>query len=130
MLKENKIVYSYTISDLDVLFHIIVPFFSNLQFKTRKLIDFNLWVIAIKLHIYGYYLKPEGRALLLKISQSTNKARYGNKVELPTQSEIDNVFKIEPPFSLAYEHRLWRHRILKQRSASVNIWLRNCVLLS
>ena len=46
--------------------HIIIPFFSNLEFKTRKLVDFKLWIIAIKLHIYGYYLLAEGKFLLLK----------------------------------------------------------------
>ena len=77
VLNKRTNVYSYIISDLDVLFHIIIPFFSNLQFKTRKLIDFDLRITAIKLHIFGYYLTPEG---LLKISTNSNKARYDNKV--------------------------------------------------
>ena len=102
ILNKNTNVLSYVISDLDVLHQIIVPFFSQLQFKTRKLIDFNFWVIAIKLHIYGYYLIPEGKSLLLKISQCTNKQRYG-KDDINNsflQEEIENIFKIEPPFDL------------------------------
>lgn len=99
-LNKKTNVFSYIISDLDVLYHIILPFFSKLQFKTRKLIDFNLFCVAIKLHIQGYYLTPEGRALLLKITKSSNKARYGNNVELPNQIEIDNIFNAEPPFDI------------------------------
>jgi hypothetical protein len=60
-----------------------------LQFKTRKLIDFSVWVTAIKLHLFGYYLLPKGKALLLKISQCSNKVRYGNNIVLPSQFEID-----------------------------------------
>ena len=48
VLNKRTNVYSYIISDLDVLFHIIIPFFSNLEFKTRKLVEFKLWIIAIK----------------------------------------------------------------------------------
>jgi LAGLIDADG DNA endonuclease family protein len=58
IINKRTKVLSYTITDLDVLYHIIVPFFLSLQFKTRKLIDYNLWVTAIKLHIFGYYLLP------------------------------------------------------------------------
>ena len=98
VLNKRTNVYSYIISDLDVLFHIIIPFFSNLEFKTRKLVDFKLWIIAIKLHIYGYYLLPEGKFLLLIIVNSSNKARYGNNIILPDESKINNLFKLKAPF--------------------------------
>lgn len=40
----NKVtnVYSYVITDIDVLFDYILPFFSNLNFYSRKFIDFKL----------------------------------------------------------------------------------------
>ena len=94
---KNTNVYSYIISDLDVLFYIIVPFFSNIKFKTRKYTDFYLWTIAIKLRIYGFNLIPEGKDLLLKISNSTNKSRYNNNLEIPSKSEIDRFFLNRKP---------------------------------
>ena len=39
-LKKKPKVLSYLISDIDVLFDYIVPFFQKLEFQTRKFIDF------------------------------------------------------------------------------------------
>jgi hypothetical protein len=102
-LNKRTNVYSYVLTDVDVLYYIIFPFFSNLEFKTRKLIDFKLWYIGLFLHKYGYVYLPEGKYLIAKICNCINKNRYtSNKVQpiYITQNDLDLVFKQKSPFDL------------------------------
>jgi hypothetical protein len=42
IIKNNKAAYQLVITDLDVLFQYILPFFKNSFFYSRKSIDFNI----------------------------------------------------------------------------------------
>jgi hypothetical protein len=102
-LNKRTNVYSYVLTDVDVLYYIIFPFFSNLEFKSRKFIDFKLWSIGLFLHKYGYVYLPEGKNLICKITNCINKKRYTNSAVQPiyiTQSDIDLVLQQQAPFDL------------------------------
>jgi hypothetical protein len=91
-LNKRTNVYSYVLTDVDVLYYIIFPFFANLEFKSRKFIDFKLWCIGLFLHKYGYLYLPEGKNLIAKITNCINKKRYTNNTVQPiyiTQNDIE-----------------------------------------
>jgi len=101
IIKNNKVAYQLVITDLDVLFQYICPFFKNLLFYSRKSIDFNIWSLGIYLIIYGYHTIPKGKELLLKLSNNMNSKRYFSNVsDLIDIKEIESLFDISPPFNI------------------------------
>lgn len=94
-----------TINGIDVLYFIILPFFSSLSFVSRKYIDFQLWTLGLLIHKYGYFYTDLGRALLIKITKNINNYRYSTStLGLPnpiTQQEVDDVFEAALPFNLS-----------------------------
>jgi hypothetical protein len=56
------------------------------------------------MHKFGYYVLPEGKALLLRIASSIRKNGYSTNPEgpaiVPTQEQLNSVFKLEPPFNI------------------------------
>lgn len=102
-LNKKTNVYSYVISDIDVLFYVILPFLNCLEFKSRKFIDFKLWSISLLLRKYGYFYLAEGRSLLVGITKCINKKRYStNKTKCTyiSEKDVDLVFNQKPPFDL------------------------------
>jgi LAGLIDADG endonuclease len=98
---HNKVTYQLVITDLDVLFQYICPFFRSLTFYSRKKIDFNIWSLGLYLMIYGYYTIPKGKELLLKLSNNMNSKRYfSNVIDFIDFKEIESIFNMEPPFNI------------------------------
>ena len=51
--------------------------------------------------IYGYHNIPNGREILLKLSNNMNSKRYFSDLsDFIEEDEIKNLFKIEPPFDI------------------------------
>ena len=99
--KNNNTAYQLTISDTDVLFQYIFPFFKNLPFLSRKGVDFKIWSIGLFLIIHGYSKIPNGKAILLRLSNNMNSKRYfSNIIDILDISEINALFEIEPPFNI------------------------------
>lgn len=101
-LNKDTGVFTYAIYGIDSLYYIILPFFSYLEFKSRKGIDFELWKIALLLYKRGYFYSQEGRNLLVLISNNINKNRYSTKSDIPSINKLDveKVFqqqKNQPP---------------------------------
>lgn len=103
-LNKTTNVLSIVISNIDVLYDYIVPFFQGLSFQTRKFVDFQLWVVAVKLHKLGYFYETAGRNLLIAIALSINENRYSTNpkgpVTPPTPEEIAKVLAMKPPFNI------------------------------
>lgn len=100
-IAENKNAYHLVITDKDVLFQYIFPFFSNLNFYSRKRIDFIIWSIGLFLFIYGYTHLPKGKELLLKLSNNMNSNRYFSDLsDFLDVQEIIELFEIAPPFDI------------------------------
>lgn len=114
-LNKKTNVLSYTIQDLEILYNYIIPFFSNMKFKTRKKFDYEMWVIAINIRLKGYNLIREGKDILYRISKSTNKYRYSNykstKIILPTDDEINYLFSL-PSIYLGDDNKSYKEQIL------------------
>lgn len=101
IIKDTKVAYRLVITDLDVLFQYICPFFRGLTFYSRKRIDFNIWSLGLYLMIYGYYTIPKGKELLLKLSNNMNSKRYfSNVMDFIDIKEIESLFNIAPPFKI------------------------------
>lgn len=99
--KNNNTAYQLTISDTDVLFQFIFPFFNNLTFLSRKGVDFKIWSVGLFLIINGYSKIPKGKAILLKLSNNMNSKRYfSNIIDFIDIEEINALFEIEPPFNI------------------------------
>jgi len=101
IIKNNKVAFQLVITDLDILFQYIYPFFKDLSFYSRKRIDFNIWSLGLFLMIYGYYNLPKGKELLLKLSNNMNSKRYfSNVIDFIDIKEIESLFDIDPPYNI------------------------------
>jgi LAGLIDADG endonuclease len=103
--KNDKDYNMYSISNQDVLFQYVAPFFANKQFLTKKGYDFFMWLICLHLIIQGYTSKPEGRILLWKIKENMNKPRCtNNNIVIYNYSSIheliNSVFCQKPLFDI------------------------------
>ena len=84
-----------------MLFQYIYPFFRDLSFYSRKGIDFSIWSLVLYIFIYGYHNLPEGKKLLLKLSNNMNSKRYFSDLsDFIEEDEIKTLFKMEPPFDI------------------------------
>ena len=76
IIKNNTNAFQLFITDKDVLFQYIYPFFRNLSFYSRKGIDFSIWSLVLYIFIYVYRNLPNGREILLNLSKNINSKRY------------------------------------------------------
>lgn len=101
IIKNNTNAYQLVITDKDVLFQYIYPFFRSLPFYSRKGIDFAIWGLVLYIFMYGYHNLPLGEILLLKLSNSMNSKRYfSNLIDFIDLDKIKNIFNVEPPFDI------------------------------
>ena len=102
-------VVSLVVLSIDSLYYYILPLFETSRMYSRKAIDFKLWRIALLLHKLGYYYLPEGRQLLVDISNVINKSRYSSSTKIDNiDLTLEDIFKrsleifaTSPPFDLS-----------------------------
>lgn len=92
---------SLVVSNILQLYNYILPFFKDLEFKSRKSVDFKYWEVAVKLKSLGYTTLPEGKKLLVDISKYINKryTTFLNVVEEP--KDIYKIFDLPPVYDLS-----------------------------
>ena len=101
IIKNNKNAFQLVITDKDVLFQYIYPFFRNLSFYSRKGIDFSIWSLVLYIVIHGYHNLAKGREILLKLANNMNSKRYFSDIsDFIEVDEIKNLFRIDPPFDI------------------------------
>jgi len=101
IIKNNKTAYQLVITDMDVLFQYIFPFFRKLSVYSRKEIDFSIWTLVLYLFIFGYNHLSKGKLLLLKLSNNMNSKRYFSDLsDFIDVEEIENIFTMDPPFDI------------------------------
>lgn len=120
-ISKNPKAYTLSITNTDVLFQYIFPFFNKLNFLSRKGIDFKIWGLGLFLIIHGYYNTPQGKTILLKLSNNMNSKRYfSNVIDFLELEEIQTLFDLKPVFdirsgkshfTLAKEHSLQKGSI-------------------
>ena len=101
MIKNNTKAFQLVITDKDVLFQYIYPFFNNLSFYSRKGIDFSIWSLVLYIFIFGYHNLSNGRDILLKLSNNINSKRYFSDLsDFIEIDEIKTLFNLKPPFEI------------------------------
>lgn len=116
-----------SIANVDALYDYLLFFFLDMSFQTRKSTDFFLWCLGLYFHKFGHYYLPEGRALVIKISQYINTGRYSNnpdRVSPPDLNCVKNVLGLTLPVTLTPE---MTHLHLSQAFSSLvkvrNVWV-------
>nr|YP_010470484.1 LAGLIDADG endonuclease [Inonotus hispidus]UVF37972.1 LAGLIDADG endonuclease [Inonotus hispidus] len=98
--KKSK-AYTLSITNTDVLFQYIYPFFNKIKFLSRKGVDFKIWGLGLFLIVHGYYNTPQGKTILLKLSNIMNSKRYfSNVIDFLDLEEIQTLFDIKPIFDI------------------------------
>jgi len=131
IINKKTNVLSYTIQDIEILNNYIIPFFSNMIFKSRKKLDYEMWVYAINIRIKGYHQIKEGKNILMKISKGSNKYRYSNykleKTVLPTKNEINNLFSLPIIYSgnkgLTYKEQIIEYALKNKRRKGYPVYV-------
>ena len=103
VIKNNTNSFQLVITDKDILFQYIYPFFRfrDVNFYSRKGIDFSIWSLVLYIFIHGYHNLPEVRKLLLNLSNNMNSKRYFSDLsDFIEEDEIKTLFKMEPPFDI------------------------------
>jgi len=101
IIGKGNVAYKLLISDIDVLFQYILPFFQALNFYSRKKIDFIIWSVGLYLLIYGYNNLPEGKSILLNLHNNMNTKRYFSDLsDLVDVQKITELFEMTPPFDI------------------------------
>ena len=101
IIKNNPNSYQLIITNKDILFQYIYPYFIEASFYSRKSIDFAIWSLVLYLFIFGYHNLPLGKEVLLKLSNNMNSNRYFSDLsDLIELDEINSLLKIEPPFDI------------------------------
>jgi hypothetical protein len=92
---------------IEFLYLDVIPALSQLNWYTKKELDFKDWSIIVKLDYYGYHLTPEGSKLIRSLKSRMNNFRLTNNnvnKELSnfiiSQKEIDSVFYLEAPYDV------------------------------
>lgn len=89
-----------SVSNILQIYNYILPFFKSLTFRSRKAVDFEFWVLAVKLKALGYTTKPKGKDYF--INKYINK-RYSTKMVLnqsPDIKIINSLLNSSPVFDL------------------------------
>lgn len=101
IISSKSKAYQLSITDTDVLFQYIFPFFNKLVFLSRKVVDFKIWSLGLFLIIHGYHYTPQGKAILLKLSNNMNSKRYfSNLLDLLDIEELQALFEVKPIFDI------------------------------
>ena len=101
IISSKSKAYQLSITDTDVLFQYILPFFKNLTFLSRKGVDFKIWCLGLFLIIQGYHQTPQGKVILLKLSNNMNSKRYfSNVLDFLDLEEIQSLFEVKPIFNI------------------------------
>lgn len=94
---------SLHVSNILQLYNYVLPFFNSLTFRSRKLVDFQLWGLAVKLKVLGYTTQPEGKTSLIEINKYINK-HYSTRdfvEKAPDLKKINKILSSPPIYDLS-----------------------------
>jgi len=92
-----------SVTNLLQLYNYVLPFFKSLTFRSRKEVDFKLWILAVKLKALGYTTKTEGKNCYVEINKYINKRYTTNIVlnQVPNIKIINELLNSPPVFDLS-----------------------------
>ncbi len=111
--QNRKLKLNLNINDHFILSKILVPFFDNLRFLTKKELDFKDWKNILELKTQGWHLSKEGANLIMEISKNMNNYRLStyNLANDPTLNNKETELK---PV-LNFEHLDIKNKILLEK---------------
>lgn len=108
---RDKIYYSVILDIFDIYYLklIIVPLFKNLNFHTKKYLDFCNWCYIVDFYYWGYHLIPVGKDLILEIKSIMNKGRLINRNKNLNKEDmiikINNLLNKPSPYVIKNDKR-------------------------
>lgn len=92
-----------SVTNILQLYNYVLPFFKSLTFRSRKEVDFKLWILAVKLKALGYTTKTEGKNCYVEINKYINKRYTTNIVlnQVPNIKIINELLNSPPVFDLS-----------------------------
>jgi len=88
---EKKDVVHLKISDTTFLNEIIIPFFKNLQFLTKKGKDFSDWVTIMKIKNLSLHKTEQGKELITELANRMNDNRLSTNLKNQAISESSRI---------------------------------------
>ena len=89
---NNKPIFILEIYQIDFICNILIPFFDNIEFRTKKYKDYRDFRIIAFLILEGKYLTEKGKQLIIKLGDSMNNNRLSTN---SNPSILDETSKLE-----------------------------------
>jgi len=107
---NNKPVSILEIYQIDFICNILIPYFDNIEFRTKKNLDYLDFKIIAFLILEGKYLTAKGKELIIKLGDTMNNNRLSTNSNILvldeiTKSELDLLIKSEPLIHIDSEGR-------------------------
>lgn len=107
---NNKPVSILEIYQIDFICNILIPYFNNIEFRTKKNLDYLDFKTIAFLILEGKYLTAKGKELIIKLGDTMNNNRLSTNSNILvldeiTKSELDLLIKSEPLIHIDYEGR-------------------------
>lgn len=102
-VNKNTQVISIIYTDIDSLHDILAFNMLDLEFQTRKKVDFIYWCLMLYIHKFGYFYLAQGRQMAMQIAASSNAHRYstsGENVHVPDLNAIIEFINMQLPVKL------------------------------
>ena len=98
------------IYQIDFICNILIPYFDNIEFRTKKNLDYLDFKIIAFLILEGKYLTAKGKELIIKLGDTMNNNRLSTNSNILvldeiTKSELDLLIKSEPLIHIDSEGR-------------------------
>lgn len=87
---KRKLISELQISQIDFICNILIPFFDNLDFKTKKYLDYLDFRKIAFLIFEGKHLSEKGRSLIIQLADTMNNSRLSTN--LSKISTLDSNF--------------------------------------
>lgn len=105
--RVGKPMYAVTIEGLYFIFNFFIPLFSNLEFQSKKKLDFDDWKLICQLMVLGLHLTPEGGSYITALKSRMNNARLSTNKNNPDFKIIPlpefDPFKLNPVYEITDE---------------------------
>lgn len=103
----GKPMYSLNIEGLYFIYNFFIPLLSNLEFQSKKKLDFEDWKLICQLMALGLHLTPEGDAYITALKSRMNNARLSTNINNPDFKIISlpdfDPFKLKPVYEITDE---------------------------
>lgn len=123
---DNKPVSIIDITQIDFLCNILIPYFDNVEFRTKKYLDYLDFRTIAFMILEGKYLTEKGKELIIKLGDSMNNNRLSTNLnpfilDANTKIELNNLINSKPLIHIDNEGRA--------KIISINRYIRSTYLI-